>query len=147
MNDAPFTDLAHSQPHWYESPPAWGDLSVLDLGTVGLRRGGNTLTFRVTEPTVLDDTVAYALSLDRITLRPARPAPPTLREASVPRHRAPHPAPLRLALDRPAPRPVPVRYTLTDYFGHRATGGRTTIPAGATTTTVTLPAGLPATTA
>ncbi|MCX5333519.1 hypothetical protein [Streptomyces sp. NBC_00140] len=143
VNNAPFTDLDHSQPHWYESPPAWGDLSTLDLGTVDLRRGDNTLTFRVTEPTVLDDTVAYALSLDRITLRPTRPAPPILRAASVPRHRAPHPAHLHLTLDRPAPRPVPVRYTVTDYFGHRATGGRTTIPAGTTTTTVALPADLP----
>ncbi|MFF4270831.1 hypothetical protein [Streptomyces sp. NPDC001536] len=146
VNKGEFTELARSQPHWYESPPAWGDLSALDLGTVDLRRGDNTLTFRVTEPTVLDDTVAYALSLDRITLRPLHPhpAPPALREATVPRRRAPHPAHLHLTLDGPAPHPVPVRYTVTDYFGHRATSGRTTIPAGATTTTVALPTDLPA---
>lgn len=34
INDGPFTDLARSQPHWYGSPPDWGDLSVLGVPTV-----------------------------------------------------------------------------------------------------------------
>ncbi|MDN3023114.1 hypothetical protein [Streptomyces sp. S.PB5] len=142
LNKGPFTDLAGSQPHWYESPPAWGDLSVLDLGTVGLRRGANTLTLRVTGPAVLDDALAHVLSLDRLIFRPLATAP-ALRELSVARHREGEPAALRLTLHGPAAHPHPVRYTVTDYFGHRAAGGRTTIPAGATTTTVELPADLP----
>lgn len=142
LNQARFTDLDRSQPHWYESPPAWGDLSVLDLGTVHLRRGDNTLTFRVAGPTVVDDTVAYALALDRVTLRPL-PAGPVLSEARVPRHREGERAHLRLSLDSPTPRPRAVHYTVIDYFGRPATQGRTTIPAARTTTTVRLPDNLP----
>lgn len=143
VDDGPFTDLARSQPHWYESPPAWGDLSVLDLGEVELGGEEHTLTFRVIEPTVVDDTIAYVLSLDHFTLRPLPGHRPTLREASVPRHRAGQPARLRLSLDSHAIHPYPVHYTLTDYFGHQAADGRTTIPAGRTTTTVPLPCDLP----
>lgn len=69
LNDGQFVEIARSQPYWYESKPAWGGLSVLDLGELELRRGENTLTFRVTEPTVLETGTAYALALDRFTLR------------------------------------------------------------------------------
>lgn len=141
VNDGPFSELARSQPHWYESRPAWGDLCVLDLGDVELRAGDNALTLRVIEPAILENSIAYALSLDRLTLRP-RPGP-ALGEASVPRHRVGEPAHLRLTLHGHATRPHPVRYTVTDYFGHQVAGGRTTIPAGRTTTTVALPADLP----
>lgn len=141
VNDGPFTDLARSQPHWYGSPPAWGDLSVLELGAWELRGGDNTFTFRVIEPTILDDTTTYVLSLDHFTLRPL--PGPALREAHVRRHRVGTPAHLRLTLDGHAARPHPVRYTVTDYFGHQVTDGRTTIPAGRTTTTVPLPTDLP----
>ncbi|MGW0824026.1 hypothetical protein [Streptomyces sp. NPDC002845] len=139
-NDGPFTEISRSQPHWYESKPAWGGLSVLELGEVVLRAGGNTLTFRVTEPAVLDDTTAYALSLDHFTLR-HRPGPPTLREVSAPTHRHGDPAPphLRLTLDGPAPRPYRVRYTVTDHHGKRAAAGHATVPAGRTTATAPLP--------
>ena len=142
VNDAPFTDLDHAQPHWYDSPPAWGDLSVLDLGVVELRGGPNTLTLRVNEKTVLDTTTAYVLTLDHLTLR-LRPGHPALRTATVARHRAGEPARLRLALDGHARRPHPVRYTVTDHVGHRVAAGRTTIPEGATSTTVALPEDLP----
>ncbi|ANS65757.1 hypothetical protein SLINC_3533 [Streptomyces lincolnensis] len=142
VSDGPFTDLDHAQPHWYDSPPAWGDLSVLDLGEVELRGGTDTLTFRVDEKTVLDTTTAYVLTLDRFTLR-LRPGHPALRTATVARHRADEPARLRLTLDGRARRPHPVRYTVTDHFGHRVATGRTTIPEGATGTTVALPKDLP----
>ncbi|MCL8014126.1 hypothetical protein [Streptomyces sp. AS02] len=141
VNDGPFTDLARSQPHWYGSPPAWGDLSVLDLGRWELRGGDNTFTFRVIEPTILDDATAYVLALDHFILRPL--PGPALREAHVRRHRVGDPAHLRLTLDGHAPGPHPVRYTVTDYFGHQVADGGTTIPAGRTTTTVPLPTGLP----
>ncbi|MFJ8719223.1 hypothetical protein ACIRD9_39615 [Streptomyces violaceus] len=138
VNDGPFTEIARSQPHWYESPPAWGDLSVLDLGVVELRGGTDTLTFRVTEPAVLDDTTAYVLTLDRFTLRRLE-GHPALRELSVPRHRAGEPARLRLALDGHTTRPYRARYTVSDHHGRQVTTGQATIPAGDAGTTVTLP--------
>ncbi len=142
VNDGPFTDLARSQPHWYESKPAWGDLSVLDLGRVELRRGENTLTLRVDEPAVLDTTTAYALSLDHLTLRLLH-RHPALHRLSVPRHRDGEPAHLHLSLDGHATRPHTVHYSVTDYDGHRVAAGRATVPAGRTSTTVALPEGLP----
>ncbi|MFI6371335.1 hypothetical protein [Streptomyces sp. NPDC050546] len=138
VNDGPFTEIARSQPHWYESPPAWGDLSVLDLGVVELRGGTDTLTFRVTEPAVLDDTIAYVLTLDRFTLRRLE-GHPALRELSVPRHREGEPARLRLALDGHATHPHRVRYTVSDHHGRQVTTGRATIATGDTSATVTLP--------
>ncbi|NUT26325.1 MAG: hypothetical protein HOV84_10450, partial [Streptomyces sp.] len=141
VNGGPFMDLARSQPHWYGSPRAWGDLSELDLGEWELRGGGNAFTFRIIEPTILDNSIAYVLSLDHFALRPM--PGPALREAHVRRHRVGDPAHLRLTLDGHAARPHPVRYTVTDYSGHQATDGSTTIRAGHTTTTVALPADLP----
>ncbi|MFC9507951.1 hypothetical protein [Streptomyces sp. NPDC057002] len=138
VNDGPFTEIARSQPHWYESPPAWGDLSVLDLGVVELRGGTDTLTFRVAEPAVLDDTIAYVLTLDRFTLRHLE-GHPALRELSVPRHREGEPARLSLALDGHAPHPHRVRYAVSDHHGRRVATGRATIAAGDTSATVTLP--------
>ncbi|MDO0933782.1 hypothetical protein QQY66_19600 [Streptomyces sp. DG2A-72] len=142
VNNGPFTDIARSQPHWYESKPAWGDLSVLDLGRVELRCGDNTLTLRVREPAVLDTTTAYALSLDHLTLRLLH-RHPALHRLTVPRHRDGEPARLHLALDGHASRPYAVRYTVTDYDGHRVADGQATVPAGRTTVTVALPHDLP----
>ncbi|MFI9762898.1 hypothetical protein ACIHFB_33815 [Streptomyces sp. NPDC051963] len=142
VNDVPFTDLARSQPHWYESKPAWGDLSVLDLGRVELRRGDNTLTLRVDEPAVLDTTTAYALSLDHLTLRLLH-RHPALHRLTVPRHRDGEPARLHLALDGHATRPHLVPYSVTDYDGHHVAAGHATVPTGRTTATVALPDGLP----
>lgn len=142
INNGPFTDLARSQPHWYASKPAWGDLSLLDLGRVELRRGDNTLTLRVREPAVLDTTTAYALSLDHLTLRLLH-LHPALHQLTVPRHRDGEPARLHLTLDGHATRPYAVHYTVTDYDGHRVADGDATIPVGRTTVTVALPHGLP----
>ncbi|WP_157852757.1 hypothetical protein RFN58_17965 [Streptomyces iakyrus] len=139
VNDGPFCEIARSQPHWYESPPAWGDLSRLDLGTVELRDGTNTLTFRVTEPTVLDTTTAYVLSLDRFTLRHLD-GHPALRELSVPRHREGEPARLRLTLDGHATRAHRVRYVVSDHHGRRVTAGHAALAAGDLSATVPLPA-------
>ncbi|MER5829437.1 hypothetical protein ABT116_01140 [Streptomyces sp. NPDC002130] len=139
VNEGPFTEIACSQPHWYESRPGWGDLSELDLGPVELRGGADTLTFRVTEPVVLDDTTAYVLALDRFTLR-HRDAGPALRELSVPRHREGERARLRLTLDGHAPRAHRVRYVVSDYHGHRVAVGHAAVAAGDVGATVTLPA-------
>ncbi len=144
INNGPFVDLARSQPHWYDdSKPAWGDLSILDLGRVELRRGDNTLTVRVhAEPAVLDTTTAYALSLDHLTLRLLH-RHPALHQLTVPRHRDGEIARLHLTLDGHATRPYAVHYTVTDYDGHRVADGDAAIPVGRTTVTVALPHGLP----
>ncbi|MEU0198859.1 MULTISPECIES: hypothetical protein [unclassified Streptomyces] len=139
VDGGPFAEIARSQPHWYESRPAWGDLSVLDLGVVELDTGAHTFTFRVAEPAVLDDATAYALSLDRFTLRHLA-GHPALCELWVPRHRVGEPARLRLALDGRATRAYRVRYVVNDHRGRQAAAGRATIAAGATSATVTLPA-------
>ncbi|MFE6172637.1 hypothetical protein [Streptomyces sp. NPDC056464] len=142
VNDAPFSEIARSQPHWYASPPAWGDLSALDLGSWELRGGGNAFCLRVVEPTILDNSIMYVLSLDHLLLRPL-PGGLALCQASVSRHRVGEPARLRLTLNGRATRPHPVHYAVTDYFGQRVAAGRTAIPAGRRTTTVALPADLP----
>ncbi|MEV2192837.1 hypothetical protein AB0I02_17885 [Streptomyces phaeochromogenes] len=140
LNNGPFTEAARSQPYWYESKPAWGDLSVLDLGELELRGGENTLTFRVTEPTVREAGTAYVLSLDRFTLRRREGA--RLREVSVGErgtYRHGEPAHLRLRLDGSAAQPHRVRYSVTDYFGNRASEGYATVATGETIVIVALP--------
>ncbi|WP_405543865.1 hypothetical protein OG478_22120 [Streptomyces phaeochromogenes] len=143
LNDGGFTEIARSQPHWYESKPAWGGLSVLDLGELELRRGENMLTFRVTEPTVLETGTAYALALDRFTLR--RREGVKLREVraggdgTLSTYRYGEPASLTLGLNGRPDRPYRVRYTVVDYFGERVAAGYATIAAGGTTARVPLP--------
>ncbi len=142
LNDGPFKEIARSQPYWYESKPAWGDLSVLDLGELELRDGENVLTFRVTEPTVLEAGTAYALALDRFTLKRRKGvglgevyvgdgAPSTYRHGE--------PAILTLELNGHADRAHRVRYTVVDYFGERVAEGYATIGTGETTARVALP--------
>ncbi|MER6130871.1 hypothetical protein [Streptomyces sp. NPDC001815] len=142
LNDSPFHEIARSQPYWYESKPAWGDLSVLDLGELELRCGENTLTFRVTEPTVLESGTAYALALDRFTLK--RRAGVEVREVSVGEgtlntYRHGGTASLTLTLDGRPGRPQRVRHTVVDHVGKQVSAGHATIPAGETVTKVPLP--------
>ncbi|WP_416976047.1 hypothetical protein, partial [Streptomyces sp. 4F14] len=99
VNDGPVDELAGSQPRWYASAPAWGDLSVIDLGSWELRGGDNTFRLRVVEPTILDNSIVYVRSLDHLPLRPRALPGSGLREAHVPRHRAGGPARLRLTLN------------------------------------------------
>lgn len=143
LNSGEFAEIARSQPYWYESKPAWGGLSVLDLGELELRRGENTLTFRVTEPTVLETGTAYALALDRFTLR--RREGVELREVhaggdgTLGTYRFGQPASLTLGLDGRPDRPHRLRYTVVDHFGERVAEGYETIAAGETTVRVPLP--------
>ena len=132
MNDRPFAEVSRSQPYWYESEPAWGDLCLLDLGDIELRRGDNTLTLRVTEPTLLEAATAYALSLDRFTLRRRQGVEPrrsTWAATAPGTYRYGEPASLTLGLTTPT-RPHPVRYTVTDYFGHQVAAGIRRSPPG-----------------
>ncbi|WP_330354656.1 hypothetical protein [Streptomyces chartreusis] len=142
VDGGPFREVARSQPDWYGSPAAWGDLSEMNLGEVELREGDGAFSLRVVEPTVLDNRIVYVLSLDHLVLRPL-PGGPALRTAAVPRHRVGEPARLRLTLNARATRPHPVHYAVTDYHGQRVAAGRAAVPAGSRTTTVMLPADLP----
>ncbi|MGC9536206.1 hypothetical protein [Streptomyces sp. UG1] len=143
VNDGPFGEVARSQPYWYESRPAWGDLSVLELGEVELRRGENEVTFRVVEPVVLDDVTAYVLSLDHFTLtlrRRQAAGQPVPREVSVPVHRHGDPAPVMcVRFDGRAARAHHVRYTVADHRGQCVAAGRVTVRAGEATAAVRLP--------
>ncbi|WP_157881352.1 hypothetical protein, partial [Streptomyces phaeochromogenes] len=138
LNEGGFAEVARSQPHWYESMPAWGGLSVLDLGELELRRGENRLTFRVTEPTVLETGTAYALALDRFTLR--RREGVELREVraggdgTLSTYRFGEPASLTFGLNGRPDRPYRLRYTVVDYFGERVAEGYATIKPGDETT-------------
>ena len=134
LNEGRFIEIARSQPYWYESKPAWGGLSVLDLGELELRRGENTLTFRVTEPAVLETGTAYALALDHFTLR--RREGVELSEVraggdgTLGTYRYGEPASLTLGLHGRPDDPYRVRYTVVDYFGERVAEGYATIAAG-----------------
>jgi hypothetical protein len=134
VSGGPFEPVAGSQPRWYASAPAWGDLSRLDLGHVDLRRGENTVTFRVTEPVALSDAVGFRFLLDRFTLTHARLAlagvhlgDPAVTVGTV---RSGEPALLRLRLNGRAPRAVAARFTITDHTGRETARGTVTIPAG-----------------
>ncbi|MFF3709522.1 hypothetical protein [Streptomyces phaeochromogenes] len=143
LNNGEFADIARSQPYWYESRPAWGGLSVLDLGELELRRGENTLTFRVTEPTVMETGTAYALALDRFTLR--RREGVKLREVraggdgTLSTYRHGEPARLTLRLNGHPDHSYRLRYTVVDYFGERVAEGYATVANGKTTVKVPLP--------
>ncbi|MEU9786837.1 hypothetical protein AB0H92_38790 [Streptomyces phaeochromogenes] len=143
LNNGRFAEIDRSQPYWYESKPAWGGLSVLGLGELELRRGENTLTFRVTEPTVLETGTAYALALDRFTLR--RRERVELREVraggdgTLSTYRHGEPASLALGLNGHPDRQYRVRYTVVDYFGEQVAEGYATIAAGKTTVKAWLP--------
>ncbi|QCX74687.1 NPCBM-associated, NEW3 domain of alpha-galactosidase [Streptomyces sp. YIM 121038] len=140
--------LAHSQPHWYESPKAWGALSRVTLGEVELCRGANTLTFTVEGPTVLDAYTGYRFLLDEFTLTPV---PLALRAVRV-RDRAGEPADnlghyrderhaaLAFELNAAAPEPVGVSYRLLDHSSKEVASGRVRVPAGAAGAVLPLPA-------
>ncbi|MFJ2770657.1 hypothetical protein [Streptomyces sp. NPDC087300] len=117
---------------------------MLTLGDVELWRGRNTLTFSVKEPAVVDDVIAYAVALDRFTL--TRLPGPVLRDAYVgdPRHslgtvRHGERARLHFRLAGRAEGTCRVHYTVTDYFGERATSGTVAVPSGRSVASGDLP--------
>lgn len=139
VNGAPFTPLPGSQPRWYESTPAWGDLSRLKLGDVDLRRGANTITFRVTEPA----SVGYRFLLDEFTLAPTPLALAGVHlgdpAENVGIYRAGDASDLWFRLNGQASRALTARYAITDYFGLAAGSGAVAIRAGAARAKVRLP--------
>ncbi|NGO08161.1 hypothetical protein G5C60_11055 [Streptomyces sp. HC44] len=146
VGDAPPLPVARSQPYWYESAPAWGDLSELTLGVVELARGRNTITFVVDEPTVLSDATGYRFLLDRFTLTPVHRVAPLGIHLGDPAHnlgtyRGDEPGlpQLTFALEGRTERPRTLAFTVTDYFGNEVARGRATVPAGRTQVSITLP--------
>ncbi|MBZ3900249.1 copper resistance protein CopC [Streptomyces griseiscabiei] len=142
LNEGPFREIARSQPYWYESKPAWGDLSELDLGVLELRCGENTLTFRVTEPTVVESGTAYALALDRFTLKRrtgVRVRRVSVGDGTLNTYRHGEPALLTLTLDGRPARPLRVRHTVVDHIGRRVAAGDSAVAAGETTVRAALP--------
>ncbi|GGV11329.1 hypothetical protein [Streptomyces spectabilis] len=148
VNDAAPIPLAHSQPHWYESPKAWGELSRATLGDVELRRGANTLTFTVEGPTVLDTYTGYRFLLDEFTLTPV---PVGLRAVRVRGHagdpadnlghyRDDEHATLAFELNAAAPRALSVSYRLLDHSSKKVASGSVRVPAGAVGAELPLPA-------
>ncbi|MGV9881489.1 hypothetical protein [Streptomyces sp. NPDC003006] len=133
VNDGPARPVTRSQPYWYESPKAWGDLSRLTLGEVELRRGANTLTFTVDGPTVLDDYTGYRFLLDEFTLVPVPVALTSVRLAGPPdnlgHYRGGAGAALRLGLNAAAPRDLTVTYRVIDYFAREVASGTVRVPA------------------
>ncbi|MUN35728.1 hypothetical protein [Actinomadura litoris] len=146
VNGAPFAQAAWSQPRWTGSPHAWGDLYRLRLDDVELKRGANTVTFRVDGAVAAAPAVRYRLLLDAFTLARTDLA---LREVgsatpgNIGVYRDGERADLLLRLNARTPTAWPVRYEIHDYFGRRVGAGTATIPAGAASATVPLP-GLPA---
>lgn len=147
VGDTPHRPLAGSQPHWYESPPAWGDLAVLTLGDIALRRGRNLITFTVDEPTVLEDFTGYRFLLDEFTLAPVDLALRTVHlgdpDSGLGHWRGDEPAELHFGLGGTARQACTVTYTLLDYHSATVATGTATIPAGAATATAPLPRDLP----
>jgi hypothetical protein len=149
INDGPPEPLARSQPHWYESPPAWGELARCELGEVELCGGPNALTFTVAEPTALPDgRLGYRFLLDEFTLTPV---PLALRAISlgdpsstIGVYRSDREAPtLRFRLNGRAPTPYRIRYRVLDHASARVASGTATVPAGRSATAIPLPETLP----
>ncbi|WP_328772834.1 hypothetical protein [Streptomyces sp. NBC_00286] len=147
VGDGPLVPVARSQPYWYESVPAWGDLSELALAVVELERGRNTITFVVDEPTVLADSTGYRFLLDRFTLTPvARVAPLGVhlgapsRNLGTYRGDEPQLPQLTFVLEARTQQRRTLPFTVTDYFGNEVARGQATIPTGQAQTSIALPA-------
>ncbi|MFI0480281.1 hypothetical protein [Actinomadura sp. 9N215] len=141
VNGAPFAESAWSQPRWVGSPHAWGDLYRLRLDDVELRRGTNTITFKVDEA-LAAGSVRYRLLLDAFTLAPTDLALRGVGLAApgnVGVYRDGERADLRLSLNARTASARPIRYEISDYFGRKVGSGTATIPAGAASVTVPLP--------
>ncbi|WP_433473770.1 hypothetical protein ACQPZP_33930 [Spirillospora sp. CA-142024] len=143
VNGAPSEQVAGSQPEWARSPRGWGDLYRLNLGDVELRRGNNTITFRVNEATVVDDSVLYRLLLDRFRLTPAKVALRDVRIqdplSGIGIYRGEEPAVLNFRLNARTTKAWRGRYEITDYFSTKVAAGAVTIPAGSAAASVRIP--------
>ncbi|MDX3136070.1 hypothetical protein PV367_41190 [Streptomyces europaeiscabiei] len=147
VDDGPPVPVARSQPFWYESAPAWGDLARLDLGVVELRAPRQdrktTITFVVDEPSVLSTSTGYRFLLDRFTLTPVTRVDLTGIHLggtdTLGVHRGDDLPELRFVFQARTDRARRLPFTVTDYFGERVAAGTVTLPAGRASASVTLP--------
>ncbi|MFI0483683.1 hypothetical protein [Actinomadura sp. 9N215] len=141
VNGGPSAQVARSQAYWVGARHAWGDLYRLRLGDVELRRGANTITFRIDEPVAVAGSVLHWFLLDSFTLTPTPVALSDVHiqdpAANLGVYRSRADLHFRLNARTAAARTV--RYDISDHRSVRVTSGNVTIPAGAMTATVALP--------
>ncbi len=144
VNGAPYGEVAKSEPVWAgdETPSAWGALVRAHVADVDLRKGVNTISFRVVQQRASVNPVGYVFSLDTLRLAPTRLALASAsvgdpaRDLGVYRGAS---ARLRLALNGRTSRPQRVAWSVRDYFSREVASGRATIRAGARAAAVRLP--------
>jgi hypothetical protein len=137
VNGGRFVDASMSDLRWGDFPRAWGDLFRARLDDVELRRGANTLTFRVSRRA----RAPRRFFLDELTLTPT---PVALKDIHVVGSASKLDvyrgmAGVRFRLNGPATRAETVRYTIADYSAAAISSGEVTIASGATRASVPLP--------
>jgi hypothetical protein len=145
VNGSSYQEVAKSEPDWADSrqtPRAWGSLVHARLGDVELRRGANTISFRVNEMRLSTSPIQYRFLLDSFTVTPASlglarayVGDPgvnlgTYRSAS---------AILHFALNGHARHPETLAYQVFDYFSRRVAVGVARIRSGSNGTAIRLP--------
>ena len=145
VDGSPYREVSKSEPGWADprrTPQSWGSLVRATLGDVQLRKGVNTLTFRVTAPRFSSSPVQYRFLLDDFTLRPMRlrlarayVGDPASNLGLYGSGRAT----VHLALNGRAPRAEGATYRIVNYFTHSVARGVVRIPAGRREASVGLP--------
>jgi hypothetical protein len=145
VNGAPYGEVAKSEPAWADprqTPTAWGSLVHARIGDVELRKGSNTISFRVVEPRFSTSPIEYRFLLDVFTLTPARVALASVyignpaSNLGIYRNGREQ---LHFRLNGHAPRPQTVTYRILDYFSRAVAAGTARIRAGADGATIRLP--------
>jgi hypothetical protein len=129
VNGAPYDEVAKSEPAWADprqTPTAWGSLVHARIGDVELRKGSNTISFRVVEPRVSTSPIGYRFLLDVFTLTPTRVALASVylgnpaTNLGIYRNEREQ---LYFRLNGHAPPPQTVTYRILDYFSRAVAAG------------------------
>ncbi|WP_433330765.1 hypothetical protein [Spirillospora sp. CA-294931] len=141
VNGDRFVQVARSEPYWATAPGAWGALVRMRLDDVELRRGTNSITFRVDGPRLGKGPARYSFALDRFALLPTGPAVAGVHVAAsrLDTYRGGEPARLRFRLNGRARGVEQVRYAVTDYFSRRVASGTVGVGRGASVAAIPLP--------
>jgi hypothetical protein len=145
INGGPYAEVAKSEPGWADprnAPEAWGALVRATIGDVELRRGENTVSFRVLEPRISTPPIEYRFLLDKFTLTPT---PLVLarvfvgnRQTNLGIHRGAR-ARLHFELNGRANRAETVVYKILDYSSREIAHGTVRIKDGAVASAIRLP--------
>jgi hypothetical protein len=145
VNGAPYDEVAKSEPAWADprqTPTAWGSLVHARIRDVELRKGSNTISFRVVEPRVSTSPIGYRFLLDVFTLTPASIALASAylgdpaSNLGIYRNEQEQ---LHFRLNGHAPAPQTVAYRILDYFSRAVAAGTARIRAGADGAAIRLP--------